>query len=1755
MISNNHRTLQKTMSTSCSVILFILFTFFGFILKPADAMGQVNCVGGVPTYTVDLTGDPAGTYISPQLIRQGNCCGTSSPDRCLRFDIVLDTGAAAVSFSIASGAVPPGALFYQIDCGTQTQVGDLSCLIGSGVLTFCKPGNNVNTYQVTSIPKPRFPNDDSVRVGCSKPLRLLGFRDDSVRINSVFPGAVGQYNSFLSCASGCSTPIFTPSAGAPAFIDYVICGYPIADQCGFNVTLCDTVRVYIFPELDVTVSPNPGSFCPNSSGVTLTATPSGGVGSYSYTWLNGTTVVGSSNTYFATSAGTYNVRVNDGLASFCPLDSANVSVNVANVVAGAIATNLTCFNAGDGAAVSSVSGGTLPYTYSWSNGATTANISNVQAGTYTVTATDAGGCTSSATVNVTEPPDFTITLVTLVNVGCNGESSGSVDVDVNGGTLPYSYLWSNGSTTQDLSLIPAGTYNLTATDSNGCQDTFSVTVTQPGVLDPLITGTSFTVTNISCKGASDGSATVNVTGGTLPYTYLWSNSATTQTVTGQPAGPLEVVIIDGNGCSAVTNITLTEPDSLLTNINSTSVFLGLYNVSCNGATDAEIDLGVTGGTPGYTYSWSNGGTSQDLTNIPAGVYNVTVTDTNGCTSTETVTLTEPDPLLTSITSPLTPNGTNIGCKGESTGIIFSNVIGGTEPYTFSWSTGSNDTLIAGLPVGFYQLDITDANGCTSTDTITLTEPDTLVPLISSATINGFNIGCYGDSTGTAWVDVVGGSAPYTFQWNSGSVNDSIFNQPSGTIWVIVRDLNSCSAADTAFLNQPDELQAIVSVNSNVSCNGESDGSADVTPIDGTPGYTYSWSNGSTSSALTNVSAGIYYVTVEDANGCTYLDSVEISEPAVLSATPVPFVYPSGHNISCNGASNGSIDLTVSGGTQPYSFNWSNGDTTQNIADLPAGSYTVTVTDANNCTFQSSVTLSQPTPLSIDTIFSPEIYGGWNVSCNAGTDGAVNITVSGGSPSYTYYWSNGDSTQNISNVSVFIYYVTVTDTNGCIAQDSLWIDEPTPLAVAVGQQQNVDCFGNSTGSVTISASGSTPPYQFSIDGITFQSDSLFDTLQAGTYTITVRDTNGCSTPAVVTITEPTAALSAVVDSVSNIGCNGSATGLVEIGGVGGTAPFEYSLDGVAFQTDSIFSNLAANNYTATVRDVNGCTSTISFGIVQAPLLTGSSSSVNATCGTDNGTASVVMTGGTPPYVYSWTPIGGTTSTITGLAAGTYYVTVSDSLGCLYLDTVQVTATVPVAASLSSQTNNACFGQSIGEATVTAASGTPSYSYQWTPSGGTSATATGLSAGVYTCTVTDADNCTSSVVVTITEPTAVQATVTPDPALCTGTNNGTATVAASGGTGGYTYVWSNGDTGATADSLAPGLVSVVVSDANSCTVNASATVPSAANLTAAVSVASNVSCNGLSDGSAVVTPVTGGAAPYSYAWTNGSTTLSANGLPAGSVSVTITDSSNCQITLSATVTEPLALTVDVTVDGVDCYGGNDGSATATGVNGTAGYTYNWDNGTSTTSVYNNLGEGVYQVVVTDANGCTATASASITQPGQINPTAGSDQSGCQVQFQLDATYGSGNAGLWTVVSGSGVFADDESPNTSVTNLTVGANVFVWTVTQGPCSESDTVVMILNSEGACELDLPTAFSPNGDGFNDGYFIKGIDRYPNNVFRVFNRWGNEVYNKDDYTNSDWIGQNNSGQQLPDGTYFVVLVIADKDIRKGTYVDLRKVK
>ena len=780
-------------------------------------------------------------------------------------------------------------------------------------------------------------------------------------------------------------------------------------------------------------------------------------------------------------------------------------------------------------------------------------------------------------------------------------------------------------------------------------------------------------------------------------------------------------------------------------------------IDCNGGT-ADLTVSASGGTAPYT--------GEGTFNVSAGTYSYTITDANGCTATETITVTEPTPFVvtTTVDSILCNGGTAdvtitaTGGTAPYTGDGVFNVTAGTYTFTVTDANGCTETItvtvtepsamtafascpspvlcnggtadvavtafggtppytgngVFSMPAGTHTYTITDANGCTATVTHTVTEPAPIIVSIASTGID-----CSG-GTADLTVSASGGTAPYT--------GEGTYNVSAGTYSYTITDSNGCTATETITVTEPAPLVA-TATSTSILCNG---GTADVTitATGGTAPYT--------GDGVFNVTAGTYTYTVTDANGCTATATVTLTEPSLMTA------YASCPVIDCNG---GTADMAVFafGGTPPYT-----GDGVYNVG---AGTYTYTITDANGCTASVTHTVTEPAPIVVSITST-------GIDCNGGTTN-VTVTATGGTAPYT-----GDG---VFNVTAGTYSYTVTDANGCTTTESITISEPTTLSVSISAA-SIDCNGG-TADVTVIATGGSAPYT---------GDGVFN-VTAGTYSYTVTDANGCSETVSITVTEPTA-LSASI-SATSIDCNGG-TADVTVTAIGGSAP--YTGDGVF--------NVTAGTYSYTVTDANGCSETVSITVTEPASLSASISSTTILC--NGGTADVTVTaiGGSAPY---------TGDGVFNVTAGTHAYTVTDANGCS--ETVSITVTEPTALVASiSATSILCNGGT-SDITVTATGGTAPY----TGTGSYTVSQT----GTYSYTVTDANGCSETVSISVIEPTQLSVTATVGSLDCS-TLTANVTIVATGGTAPYT------GTGVINQAL--GTSTYTVTDANGCSVTVSATV---------------------------------------------------------------------------------------------------------------------------------------------------------------------------------------------------------------------------------------------------------------------------------------------------------------------------------------------
>lgn len=1355
----------------------------------------------------------------------------------------------------------------------------------------------------------------------------------------------------------------------------------------------------------------------------ITVTPVGGIAPYTFLWNTGATTATIDNLC----AGVYNVEVTDANGCqenfFIPVDHSDgpTGANVAIVDA-------SCFGLCDGEATVTGIGGTPPYSYQWvPGGFNTSNVTGLCAGTYNVQIQDSLNCIYTETVTIGSPDEIVVGQ-TVVNSIC-GMCTGEVDLTPISGQGPFTYDWSPAIPNTDTLAtdLCAGVYNITVTDINGCEEVVTSLVND-------IPSATIAMTGIDpfCNDSCNGQAIATPTGGTAPFTYSWDDplNQTDSAATDLCEGLYTVTLTDANGCVAVNQVTLTQPDPIGLSL------LIIDNGTCGANCDGKITVIPSGGTIPFTYLWDDPllQTTATADSLCAGTYTVAVTDANGCIDNVSGTVNNPAGLTAATT------GTDVSCNSVCDGEAFVTVTGGTPPFTYLWDdpAGSTTDTVVGLCAGSYTVTVTDINGCDFIAPVTISEPDPIVITFSGIV----DLQCDGECIGEVTADVTGGTAPYTFQWDDALTQNtqSADSLCASVYTVTVTDANGCTASETVTISGPNGLTSSIVSSTNTSCNGDCDGSAVAEGSGGTPPFTYVWNDplNTANDTVTGLCAGIYNVTVTDANGCISISSIVITEPDSLNATTTA------DDVSCFGECDGEATAFTLGGTFPYSYQWNdpNNQTSLTAVGLCPGPYEVTVTDVNGCVATAPVEIFEPTEITIDTLVVDATCG----DCN----GEITVTPDGGVPGYTYLWGNGETTGNINGLCPGVYTVDVTDAIGCTVNFDIAVSNdggPTSATVAT---TDASCFGVCDGEATVTPIGGTPPYEYLwVPG--GQTTATASGLCAGTYNVQISDSLGCIYTQLVTINEPSEIEgNAVVTQATCGSCNGEIL-LTPSGGDGG--PFTYTW-APNVSTNDTATALCPGIYTVTITDGSSCETVEAIPVsnVDGPIIT--ASATDASCvGDCDGTGLVQITGGTAPYTILWDDPSAQTDTVaTGLCAGTYNVTVTDANGCETTAQIEVEDPDPISLSLQLVDNTTCPGACDGSATIIVSGGSLPYTYSWAPSGGTAATETGLCAGTYTVTVTDANGCETQETVEVEEPDPIVINTDTQDASCNGLCDGEAYANATGGSGGFTYTWNDlvGTVNDTATGLCAGTYQVVVEDIAGCLDSATVAINEPDSIDISITV-EGTSCNGDCDGSAIAI-ATGGNAPYTYQWNDPNSTLNdtVTDLCAGIYSLVVTDSLGCTATSSAVISEPLVLTLTDSAVDISCGGTCDGFAGVLVTGGTAPYDYQWDDpNNSTNPIITDLCAGTYQVIVTDANGCADSVSITIIEPpvleapvSVVNPSCGGV---CDGEAYVTPT---GGTPPYTVLWLPGLEATD-----TITDLCAGQYTVIVLDDAG-CSDTTTI-----------------------------------------------------------------------------------------------------
>ena len=1299
--------------------------------------------------------------------------------------------------------------------------------------------------------------------------------------------------------------------------------------------------------------------CYNYCDGQITVTPSGGIGPYTHSWNTGstnTTVINlCSDTYFDTITDSKGCMDTVSFVVAEP-DSLQAQPLIIN--------NVLCFGDATALVQSLANGGTAPYYFDYGNGQVN-NIGdtaiNFKVGIHQVILTDSIGCIDSNIFTITEPIILTSSITDTIHANC--VCNASAIVTPVGGTIPYSYLWNDLSATTDSSAIGlcTGDYEVQVTDANGCFDTSLLIIRDTSLFSISITDT----VNASCFEVCDGSSIVTPSLGTAPFIYAWTDPLVTSDsiVTGLCAGDLSVTVTDNEGCIRFANVSIQEPNAIV----SIPLFT---SPSCFGNTNAVVWVDVTGGTGEYTHSWDTTSINDTVYNVGIGTYTDTITDANGCLDIVAATVTQPEVLAINIDS------SNVTCNGGGNGIAWSVPTGGTLPYTYSWddATAAVTDTLNGLSPGTFVLILTDSNSCLATDSVSIMEP----LLLTSSITDTSHVSCF--CSGTAIVTPVGGTSPYTYLWSDPLTQvDSVgAGFCAGNYNAAVTDANGCT--DTSYVVIRDTSNFITSIvdTNMVTCKGICNGSAKANAQNGVQPYTFTWNDPlvQSDSLATGLCPGIFTVIISDAIGCTHNLSVTITEPAEITIAFVDTM------VSCNAICDGSVEASVTGGTSPYSVVWDNPEATDSlyVDSLCAGEYLFTVSDSNACLKLSNITITEPAELV--AFINP--YN--NISCFGSSDGTASVLGTGGTAPYNYLWNNADVAENITNLGPGIISVMITDTNGCQDDTSVTIIEPIVLASAIADTTHVLCAGDSTGEAVVTATGGTRPYSYSwYDAPLLSIDSITTNLPAGIYNVEVVDANGCRDTSVVTITEPLF-FTASITSQLETNCT-ACDGELFVTPLGGVLPYSYSwYDAPGTPTDSFATGLCASIYNVLVTDGNGCTQNVSNTVVgpgglKAVIIDNSVASCTGFC---DGTAVAQGVAGKAPYSYIWdNSVGTTNDSIRDLCYGTYNITIADDDGCLAYASVAIEEPTLLVATITDTTSSGCLVPCTGDATVTVSGGISPYSYSWNDwNSQDTEKAIDLCAAQYTVTVTDLNGCQDTAVGFVSGPGELIVSIDSIVDVsCNGLCDGKSAITATGGAGGYTYLWP--DPAATTDSVVNGLCigtfNGQITDANGCLAFANITITEPTELIVNIIDSNNVVCNGGENGWALVS-YSGGTAPYSVQWNDGNNqvTDTANALTAGTYTVVVTDSNGCISQDVITILQPSIITTEViNLEHIACTGFCIGKATLSVSGGTIGdgYTYLWEPSGQTSPAATGLCSGLQVYTVTDGSNCSITDSVEI------------------------------------------------------------------------------------------------------------------------------------------------------------------------------------
>ncbi|MFH2143560.1 MAG: SprB repeat-containing protein, partial [Bacteroidota bacterium] len=1296
----------------------------------------------------------------------------------------------------------------------------------------------------------------------------------------------------------------------------------ITDQNGCQLTVNKTIinNQGTLSLLNTVIS---NETCGNSNGQ-IDNIISGGNPPLNYLWSSGHTTEDISGIV----AGSYSCTITDvngcQLFSSSIVDNNTATLSITNV----IITNEVCSDS-QGSINLTVSGTQTPISFNWSSGQSTEDLTYIQAGTFTCTITDNSGCVligGPYVINNSAPGLF-INNVIVVDENC-GDASGSVNITVTGGSGSYTYLWSNSSTTEDISNLSAGSYTITVTDANSCAITTNAIVDNNS--GTLILN-NYLLTNEVCSNSA-GAINITVSGGTIPITYNWSNSATSEDISGLSGGIYSVTIIDNTGCSITSNN--------YTISNSPGTF-SLDNISvtdevCGDATGA-IDITVSGGLVPISYIWNTGAITSDIINLNSGLYSCTATDNNGCKLIFSENVYN-NPGNLAVNSTVVTDET---CH-DSNGQIDITIFGGTSPFIFSWNNGSNTEDLINISSGNYVVVITDDNGCTITHNAFVNNIGGNLLVSNVSTINEY---C-GNNDGAIDITITGGISPYTYIWSSGQTTQDIYFLSQGTYSCSVTDNIGCFTQTSVTISSNIGTLSIDDISIIDEYCGDGAGEIDLTYSGGTEPVVITWNTGSNDEDLEDLTNGTYFVTIVDAYGCNVIDTA-----AVLNETNGFVINNSAVTDENCGNGLGNIDLTLTGGYLPYTYIWSNGASTEDISNLSEGIYTCSITDNIGCMLTIAEQIINVTNgLELQSSTTGNDY------CNSST-GSINQTINGGSTPYSFIWSSGATSEDLIDVVAGSYNATITDNTGCMIYSQYVIDNDINNNLGFNSIAITDdACGQGNGIIDFQPAvpGS---YTYEINGVANGSPiTQFTNLYEGTYIISIVDL-GCRVDSIVTV-ENTVTFSVNIDNIINEDC-GNGDGAVYLSIVPGTGVYTYNWSNNTYNANLL--NVNAGSYTCDISDNLGCHDIITVDVLNNATFTATANTTEESCGNSSGSIDITVSGTTGTVTYTWNT-GDYTQDLTGLSAGQYSCTITDD-NCAVVVNQEVTNNTGTFSVISTVVNDFC-NQSQGYIALSMVGGSGNYSILWNTSA-TVDTLYNLNTGQYSVTVTDnATSCIYTENYTIGNIGYFAVTDAITNSGCQTCNNGAINLTINGGSPNYYFAWNNAATTEDISGLLPGSYTVTINDDWGCESVETYIIGYLDNLLSLSSVFGNDSCN-MNIGFIEVT-VIGGSGDYSYLWSNSDTTQNLYDLASGSYNVTITDNiSTYNIYGSYSIINYGSYSVSSGITNASCQTCNDGAVNLT-LAGSSNYSFIWSNGAISEDITGLL-PGIYTVTIADITGC--------------------------------------------------------------------------------------------------------------------------------------------------------------------------------------------